>query len=205
MRPTTCLATRAERRRAMPGDAIIDDPIFVSDHAITIAAPVPAVWPWLVQMGAGRAGWYSWDLIDNGGRPSSTQILPVYQHVAVGDILPAIPGASDAFRVTAVEPQRDLLLTVPDGRGGHRVTWEHRLEPLEGGRTRLLVRGRVARDWLAPAPAGALPPTPPIFIERIYALMARMPRPILLAFAGLGHRVMEARHLRGIKRRAEQE
>jgi proline iminopeptidase len=86
-------------------------------------------------MGAGRAGWYSWDAIDNGGAPSRTRIVPELQSIARGDILPAVPGAHDAFVVTAVDPPRDLVLTVPDGRGGNTVGWEHVLERLPGGRT----------------------------------------------------------------------
>src|SRR5688572_26529171 len=97
---------------------------------------------------------------------------------------------------------RDLVLTVPDGHGGHAVAWEHALVPLEGSQTRLIVRARASSDWLDLARA-----TPPsghrrIFIERAYAVLARLPRPLLIGFAAFGHRVMEARHLRGIQRRA---
>ena len=55
-------------------------------------------------MGSGRAGWYSWDAIDNGGRPSSTSIVPALQTVIPGDIMPAVPGAQDAFVVATVDP-----------------------------------------------------------------------------------------------------
>src|SRR5690606_27040984 len=97
------------------------------------------VWPWIAQMGAGRAGWYSWDLIDNGGAPSATRIVPQLQAVVPGDIMPVVPRATDAFVVAAVDPPRDLVLTVPDGHGGHAVAWEHVLEQVLGGRTRLIV------------------------------------------------------------------
>jgi hypothetical protein len=152
-------------------------------------------------MGAGRAGWYSWDAIDNGGAPSATAIMPALQTVASGDVMPAVPGATDAFVVAAVDPPRDLVLTVPDGRGGSAVAWEHLLDPLPDGRTRLIVRGRASSHWLDLARA-----TPPaayrrIFIERAYAVLSRLPRPLLIGFAALGHRIMEARHLRGIQRR----
>jgi hypothetical protein len=198
----TCSASRVERRRRLPVDALISEPIFTSTHAITIAAPPERVWPWIAQMGAGRAGWYSWDAIDNGSTPSATCILPALQTVSPGDIMPAIPGAKGAFVVTAVDPPRHLTLTVPDGRGGNAVAWEHVLEPLPGGRTRLIVRGRASSHWLDLARA-----TPPaghrrIFIERAYAALAKLPRPLLIAFAALGHLMMEARHLRGIQRRS---
>jgi len=198
----TCIATRVERRRPLAVDTMIPNPIFTSTHAITIDAPPERVWPWIVQMGAGRAGWYSWDAIDNGGRPSATNIVPAFQTVVSGDIMPAVPGANDAFVVTAVDPPRDLVLTVPDGHGGHAVAWEHHLEPTDSGHTRLIVRGRASSHWLDLARA-----TPPaghrrIFIERAYAVLARLPRPLLIAFAATGHRIMEARHLRGLERRS---
>ena len=95
-------------------------------------------------MGAGRAGWYSWDAIDNGGTPSATSILPAFQTVVNGDVMPAIPGATDAFVVAAIDPPRDLVLTVPDGHGGNAVDWEHVVDPLPDGRTRPIVRGRAS-------------------------------------------------------------
>jgi hypothetical protein len=198
----TCIATTLEKRRPLPVDAIIPEPIFASTHAITIDAPPEQVWPWIAQMGAGRAGWYSWDAIDNGGTPSATSRMPAFQTVVSGDVMPAVPGAKGAFVVAAVDPPRDLVLTVPDGRGGNAVAWEHVLELLPGGRTRLIVRGRASSPWLALARA-----TPPtchrrIFVERAYAALARLPRPLFIAFAALGHRIMEARHLRGIQRRS---
>ena len=67
MAPATCVATILEKRRPLRVDAMIPDPLFMSTHAITIDAPLEQVWPWVAQMGAGRAGWYSWDAIDNGG------------------------------------------------------------------------------------------------------------------------------------------
>ena len=198
----SCIATTLERRRPLPVDALVPEPMFASTHAITIDAPPERVWPWIAQMGAGRAGWYSWDAIDNGGTASATSILPAFQTLVSGDVMPAIPGANDAFAVAAVDPPRELVLTAPDGRGGHAVAWEHVLDPLPGGRTRLLVRGRASWHWLDRAR------TPPphghrrIFIEGAYAALAMLPRPLLIAVATLGHRIMEARHLRGIQRRS---
>jgi hypothetical protein len=198
----TCVATPLERRRPLAVDRIIPDPLFTSTHAITIDAPPDQVWPWIAQMGAGRAGWYSWDAIDNGGTPSATRVVPELQPLIPGDVMPAVPGATDAFVVSAVQPPRDLVLTVPDGHGGNAVAWEHTLIPLEGGRTRLLVRGRASARWLDRARVQPPPGQRRIFIERAYGVLARLPRPLLLALAGLGHRFMEARHLRGIERRS---
>jgi hypothetical protein len=153
-------------------------------------------------MGAGRAGWYSWDAIDNCGAPSRTRIVPELQSIARGDIMPAVPGAKDAFVVATVDPPRNLVLTVPDGLGGNAVGWEHVLDPLPGGRTRLIVRGRASSQWLALASATPPPDRRRVCIERMYAALAMLPRPLLIAVATLGHRIMEARHLRGIQRRS---
>jgi len=198
----TCVATAFEQRRLLSVDAMVPDPLFTSTHAITIDAPPDQVWPWIAQMGAGRAGWYSWDAIDNGGTPSARRVVPELQPVVRGDVMPAVPGAKDAFIVAAVDPPRDLVLMVPDGHGGIAVAWEHYLEPLVNGRTRLIVRGRASSHWLDLARARPPAGHRRIFIERAYAALARLPRPLLIAFAALGHRVMEARHLRGIQRRS---
>ena len=152
-------------------------------------------------MGAGRAGWYGYGRIDNGGRPSAETILPELQHVAPGDVFPGVPGATDAFVVAVVEAPRDLVLTVPVG-GVDIVSWEFNLDPLDGERTRLIVRARVAPEWptLARRAAGG---GKPLVVERVYALLAHLPRPLLRAAFGFGHRVMQNQQLRGIKRRAE--
>lgn len=102
----TCVATAFEQHRPLPVDALVPDPLFTSTHAITIDAPPEQVWPWVAQMGAGRAGWYSWDLIDNGGTPSAARVVPELQTVAPGDVMPAVPGATDAFVVASVDPPR---------------------------------------------------------------------------------------------------
>jgi len=76
-----CVATAFEQRRPLPVDAMVPDPLFTSTHAITIDAPPDQAWPWIAQMGAGRAGWYSWDAIDNGGTPSARRVVPELQPV----------------------------------------------------------------------------------------------------------------------------
>jgi hypothetical protein len=81
----------------MAGDSPIPKPISTDTHAITIKARIERIWPWLVQMGSGRGGWYSFDRIDNGGHPSATSILPMVQRITPGDILPVHPGMKDFF------------------------------------------------------------------------------------------------------------
>lgn len=187
-----------ERQRAFPGDAFVDESLATWTHGVTIDAPQRDVWPWLLQMGAGRAGWYSWDFVDNGGRHSAEAIVPGLQRIGLGDVLPAGPGVTSAFQVVRLEPERDLVLGVPFDGGGPSATWEFLLDPAPGGRTRLLVRTRVGpRGWMAP-----LAPATPSAL-RVSRVLARLPRGPILAVARAGHRVMQARQLRSIRRRAE--
>src|SRR5271166_2507200 len=140
-------ATPQERKRSLPADHLIPNTADIVMHAITISAPPERVWPWLIQMGSGRAGWYSYDWVDNDGQPSATEVIPVLQHIAPGDVMPSLPGVKDSFIVGAVEQVRDLVLTVPAAGGGLMVSWEFFLEPLAQRRTRLLVRGRISSQW----------------------------------------------------------
>jgi hypothetical protein len=78
-------ATDQEVRAPMPGDDLLAKASFNATRAITIQAPPGAVWPWIVQIGYDRAGWYSYDLFDHGARPSARRILPQLQHPKVGD------------------------------------------------------------------------------------------------------------------------
>ncbi|ESQ73716.1 hypothetical protein [Asticcacaulis sp. AC402] len=140
-------ATTAERRQALPGDKLVSDPVGAVMHAVTIRVAPEIVWPWLVQMGAGRAGWYSYDWIDNDATPSATTLVPALQHLTVGDIMPSLPGATASFRVAAIAPFRDLVLTVPSATGSILASWEFCLEPTGDGQTRLMVRGHVGSLW----------------------------------------------------------
>lgn len=202
-RRATLAASPVERTRAMPADGLVPAPMFTVTQAITIDSPPERVWPWLAQLGSDRAGWYSHDWIDNGGRRSADRVIAEYQRVQTGDVLPALPGATDAFVVARVEAPRDLVLTVP-GEGGPIVTWEHFVEPLSQGRSRLIVRSRVARPWKQLARGAGRAGHRLTFIEYVYRLLGRLPDAWMIALGGAGHRWMEARHLRGIKRRAEQ-
>jgi hypothetical protein len=204
-----CRASGAERRRALPGDELVPHPMGVITRAITIDTPPDAVWPWIVQMGSGRAGWYAYDRIDNGGTPSARRIVPALQHVAVGEIMPWLPGARDGFVVQEVIAARALVLVVPRApvarcaSSAPRASWALVLEPLSAGRTRFIARSRIADDWLTGGTASATASHDPRIIERVYTLLAKMPRPLLLVTAGTGHYIMESRVLRGIRRRAE--
>jgi hypothetical protein len=199
----SCHASKQEKRQAMPGDSLVPDAIGSMTHAVTIHAPLEGVWPWIAQMGAGRAGWYSYDHIDNAGYPSSESILPEYQQILPGDILPALPGAKEAFLVAEVEVPRHLVLTVPGSSVDIQVSWEFLLQPVSQGSTRLIVRARISRDWPTPIKEESTSMRDFTMIERIYTILHYIPKPLMLAAASIGHYVMEARMLRGIKRRAE--
>ena len=112
-------------------------------HGITIRARPAEIWPWLEQMGCRRAGWYSYDGLDNGGVPSADRIVSELQRADVGDVFPMSPAADDAFVVRAVEPERALVL----GDAAGTATWALVLEPIDGSGTRLVtrVRGRFER------------------------------------------------------------
>ncbi len=195
-------ASRDEQQRSIPGDGLVRDPMFTVTHAVTIGATRDRVWPWLAQMGSSRGGWYSYDSIDNGGRPSADRILQEYQQIKPGDILPWLPGATEGFVVAAVTPPRDLVLTVP-GRDGPIVSWEHLVESLGPSQSRLIVRSRVAAGWKQMARGTSTPGQRLAPIEFVYRLLGRLPDRVLIAVGIMGHRWMEARHMRGIKWRAE--
>jgi hypothetical protein len=139
-------ATTAEAAAPMAGDEIVRHPFFNATRAITIHAAPRHVWPWLVQIGSGRAGWYSFDRVDNGGVPSSTTVVPALQHLAVGDLVPMVPGESIGPRVKALTPERSMLWGDADGR----FTWLWQLEPIADGGTRLITRVRAVFPWSNP-------------------------------------------------------
>jgi hypothetical protein len=139
-------ATDAEVASTMPGDELVPDPSFTATRALTIQAPPAQVWPWIVQLGTGRAGFYSYDLFDNGARPSADRILPELQDTQVGDWVPMAARVNEAtaFRVKALERNQWLLWAKPAS------TWAWTLTPLEGGRTRLVTRLKATYDWRSP-------------------------------------------------------
>lgn len=96
-----------EATKPLAGDDIVEGGTTAETRGITIDAPPAAVWPWLVQMGYGRAGWYSYDQVDMN-RPSAREILPEHQSLSVGDVVPTHPAGG--FVVKAIEPNRHLVL-----------------------------------------------------------------------------------------------
>lgn len=168
-------ATDDELRSDFPGADVVEHGIRAATMAVTIDAPPSEVWAWLVQMGYDHAGWYSWDRLDNGGRPSATELHPEWQERAVGDYLKAWSpaGPIDAWQVAVLEPHRFLgLRGLSDLRGQvldparprpaayTEGLWGYRLDELPGDRTRLVVSGyqaarprwfeRIFNYWIYP-------------------------------------------------------
>jgi hypothetical protein len=181
LRARSIRATTAERTRALPGDEFIAQPLGSLTHAVTIDAPPSDVWPWIAQMGADRAGWYSYDWIDNGRRASARQIVPELQHPQVGTVFPALPGLTDGFVVLAIEPARTLTLGWPLPDGAPNVTWTFALELAAPGATRLITRVRGSAAYR----------------------FRGLPRLATLPVVRLVHFIMERRQLLGIAERAE--
>jgi hypothetical protein len=139
-------ATDEEVARAMPGDDVVKQATFNATRGVTIQARPEEIWPWVVQMGCKRAGWYSYDWIDNLGRPSAQRIIPELQQVAVGDLIPISPDGTFGLRVKEFEPHRWMLWW--DDKGN--TSWYWRLSPLDAHATRLITRIRMHYHWLSP-------------------------------------------------------
>jgi len=205
----------ADAERSLAGDELIDDPGIVETRTLIIDAAPSRVWPWLVQMGYERGGWYSYDKMDMK-TSSANKILEEFQELAEGDLVPTHP--EGGFVAKVVEPERALVLyldtelvqgkveadvvktgdealadvevdtpvglqfagamgdkTMPEFRG----TWAFILEPVSGGKTRLIERFRI---WTAEA---------------------GLPQKLGLPMMGLGVFVMTRKHMLGVKQRAE--
>ena len=130
-------ATADEVTRPMVGDELVKNPTFNATRAVTINAPAERIWPWIVQVGYKRAGFYSWDILDNDGIPSAERIIPEYQNLKIGDFVP-LSEETDA-EVVDMEPNKRLLLVFQsDGT----VTWAWVLYEIDADRTRLVTRLR---------------------------------------------------------------
>jgi hypothetical protein len=142
-------ATDAEVAGHMPGDELVPKASFEATRAITIDAPPEAVWPWIVQMGYRRAGFYTYALLDNAGYDSADTVLREYQHPQAGDWMPMASKVSEttAFRVAAFATDEWLLWSKPDS------TWSWTLTALAGGRTRLVTRLKQRYQWESPGMA----------------------------------------------------
>jgi hypothetical protein len=170
-------ALNDEVDRVLPGDELLEHPDLVTTRAIGIRAPASSVWPWLVQMGPGRAGAYTYDWIENLAgldMHSADEIIPDFQHVEVGDSW-KLGSKGAVLRVESITPASSLVLRSDDGNW----VWAFVLVPDDGG-TRLISRNRIRQSG---ASTGAR------------AAMRYLMEP--------GSLVMERKMLFGIKERAE--
>lgn len=191
--------TEEETRRSLPYDHLVPRPVAQITHAITIHAPADEVWRWLVQLGQGRGGMYSYDWLEKLADldiHSAEEIYPELQDLKVGDLVRLAPermGAEAGLRVAVLEPGRTLVLHQPadpdTGRPLDRDdpnlgryygwNWVFVLDEVDPDTTRLIVRSRVDGR-------------PRYLIKAFYTLLLEFP-----------HFVMERRMLKGIRERAE--
>ncbi len=160
-------ATSAEMQAPLPGDALAPDAAEVETRAITIDAPPERVWPWLAQLGQGRAGFYSYRFLQNllGMQMPDGDRLLGFPDPRPGDRLLMSPRPSMGGRAYAtyeeVLPRRALVLRTyslralgRDGMAPPSGSWAFVLQPEAGGKTRLLVRSRTGAEHAAPSVAG---------------------------------------------------
>jgi hypothetical protein len=158
----------------LPGDALVTDPSFVIDRELRFAAPAPVVWPWLLQLGKQRAGWYlpGWfERLIPPGRRAARRLQPQFQDLAVGRDVPDWGPGIPVFRVAILEPPNVLVYLSLRERGRDwgwpadessagvlRLSWALVLEPDGDGsllRIRLRVRrGRNRWGWLVRSVGG---------------------------------------------------
>ncbi len=176
-------ATQEERTRPMPGDELVRKPVYVTNRAITIQAAPEEVWPWVVQIGMGRAGFYGYEWFERLAELSISSVehvIPEFQNLQPGDVIPATRGLQ--LPVHAVKPNAALVIgSQPDAPPGESsVSWSLGLYPEQDGSTRIVSRVRSAYLWKPGSPLPTL-------------------------FLGPLHFILERKMLRGIKQRAEAE
>ena len=133
-------ATPEEIARAMPGDSILSAPTFDATRAVTIDATPADIWPWIVQMGYGKAGFYSYDRLDNDGIASADHIIPDYQQLEIGDSIPL--SARSFVTVAVMDSERSMLWEYRGDEKTTVFTWAWGLNPRDGRQTRLVTRLR---------------------------------------------------------------
>lgn len=140
-------ATDGEVARPMPGDELVRHPTLNATRGVTINAQPEDVWPWIVQIGFGRAGWYSYDWIDNLGKPSAKRIVPEWQELKIGDKIHLSKWTYEI--VKQIDPYRSMLWTGSDN-AATAGTWAWGLYPVSDAQTRLMTRLRGRYNWKSP-------------------------------------------------------
>ncbi len=181
--------------RPLPGDDLVPAPEIEHTRGISIAAPPSDVWPWLVQLGQGRGGLYSYDGLENLAGcdiHSVDEIIPELQSLKVGDIVSLRKGDMPAFLVHALDPGRSMVLVARDpvsGTAAHAdptvplsvdETWAFVLEPDGPGASRLVTRSR--RRTRGPA-------ADRLFWNAVEVMSLPMERKMLLGIRGRAERM----------------
>jgi len=135
-------ATDEEVARPLPGDEMVLVTTFNATRAISIGAPPERVWPWLVQVGTKRAGWYSYDLLDNLGHRSARRIIPELQGLAAGDVVPMSPDGKQGINVYSLDAPHSMVWGTPGD-----TSWVWQLDRQPDGTTRLITRIRSRIRW----------------------------------------------------------
>ncbi|HEX6899255.1 MAG TPA: hypothetical protein VF789_06055 [Thermoanaerobaculia bacterium] len=149
-------ATEEETKRAWPGDELAPESCSVATRAVTIHAPASAVWPWILQIGQDRGGFYSYTWLENlfGARiHNADQILPCHHPRQVGDTVWMAPPqryqGKGCMRVARLDEERCMVLVTPEDFAALSTkgvapegTWAFILEPVNQTTTRLIVRSR---------------------------------------------------------------
>nr|WP_213578163.1 hypothetical protein [Rhodococcus sp. USK13] len=141
---TTWGATDAEAVTPLPGDELVPNTRWGYTHAVTIAAPPDQVWPWIIQLGQGRGGFYSYEGLETliGCRIRNTnRVLPDCQHLEVGDGIRLHPKAPP-LKVAVVEPPSALVLHGSNPETGDSSIWAFHVLQVDDGHSRLIERGR---------------------------------------------------------------
>lgn len=142
-------ATAEELQQKLPGDDLVPDVHDQLTYAVTIDAPVAAIWPWLMQIGQGRGGWYSYEWLENAMGSdihNADSIHPEWQNLEIGDLVRMYRkgGGPPPYQVAAIKPQRALII-------GHRLlggnelwgdSWAFVLQQIDERSTRLITRTR---------------------------------------------------------------
>ncbi len=172
-------ASEEEAERELPFDDLVPNPTWNSTRAVTVDATPEQIWPWLVQVGWGRAGYYGYDWVDNGGKPSAWEILPEHQHLEIGTKFPMSPWT--AMYCRDFEEPRWILLRMgkDDGGAGDIGSFLYYLDPIDSHHTRLMIRMRDKYRWL----------TPPVLAMQLAV--------------DVGDIFFQWKHLLGVKARAE--
>lgn len=166
-------ATDDEVAMEAPGDELVHDPHLVATRAVTVPAALEQIWPWLIQIGTGRAGWYSYDWLDNRGETSAREIIPALQHMEVGDVVPMTKSKGQPYgpSVLALDPPRSMLWG--DKEDPHRFTWLWLLRDDGRGRTRLISRLRCRYSWRDPILAIMMEFADPIMMRKCMLNIAK--------------------------------